>query len=224
MILISWFKEIKSRDSSKNLNGIPGALRDWLLDLLSCSDPAFPTKDSLLPYAELSRTYSKMRSEAGQLLNAIKSSGMFNELLSTTKIELDSLSVDGAISFASKVPALCNDSSANAMDDIESSKQRLLTTSGYLKCVQVCFEQFCFTFLNWLMLLGFYIISVFKVIFNRFLTILFLVLGMIFQSNLHITVSSAVAAAVVWMSEFPTRLNPVILPLMASIKREQVLV
>lgn len=44
------------------------------------------------------------------------------------------------------------------------------------------------------------------------------------QSNLHVTVTSAVAAAVVWMSEFPTRLTPIILPLMASIKREQVLV
>ncbi|KAK7312063.1 hypothetical protein VNO77_35609 [Canavalia gladiata] len=182
MVLISWFKEIKNRNLSKNLDGIPGALKDWLLDVLACSDPAFPTKDSLLPYSELSRTYAKMRSEAGQLLNAVKSSGMFNELLTATQLELDSLSVDDAIGFASKVPALCNDSSANEslgkniMDDIESSKQRLLTTSGYLKCV---------------------------------------------QSNLHVTVTSTVAAAVVWMSEFPTRLTPIILPLMASIRREQ---
>lgn len=42
------------------------------------------------------------------------------------------------------------------------------------------------------------------------------------QSNLHVTVSALVAAAVVWMSELPARLNPIILPLMASIKREQV--
>ncbi|KAK7263812.1 hypothetical protein RJT34_31409 [Clitoria ternatea] len=182
MVLISWFKEFKIRNSSKNLDGVPGALKDWLLDLLACSDPAFPTKDSLLPYAELSRTYAKMRGEAGQLLNAVKSSGMFNELLTAAQIKLDSLSVDDAISFASKIPAMCSDSSAseslgkNIMDDIESCKQRLLTTSGYLKCV---------------------------------------------QSNLHVTVTSAVAAAVVWMSEFPTRLTPIILPLMASIKREQ---
>lgn len=182
MVLISWFKEIKNKNTSKNLDGIPGTLKDWLLDLLACTDPTFPTKDSLLPYAELSRTYAKMRSEAGQLLNAVKSSGLFNELISTTQIELDHLSVDDAIGFASKIPALCNDSSAiesvgkNIIDDIESSKQRLLTTSGYLKCV---------------------------------------------QSNLHVTVTSAVAAAVVWMSEFPTRLTPIILPLMASIRREQ---
>lgn len=147
MVLISWFKEIKTRNSSKSLNGIPASLKDWLLDLLACSEPAFPTKGSPLPYSELSRTYSKMRSEVGQLLNAVKSTGMFDELLTTTKIELDNLGVDEAIDFASKIPALCNDSSTNGslgkntMDDIESSKQRLLTTSGYLKCVQVCFKQ-----------------------------------------------------------------------------------
>lgn len=146
MVLISWFKENRTRSLSENLNVIPACLKDWLLDLLACSDSAFPTKGSLLPYAELSRTYSKMRSEAAQLLNAVKSSGMFSELLTTTNIELDNLSVDDAIGFASKIPAVCNDSTANesiknTMDDIESSKQRLLTTSGYLKCVQVCLKQ-----------------------------------------------------------------------------------
>lgn len=185
MVLISWFKEIKRSQLPENHNiipGVPNYLKDWLLDLLACSDPAFPTKDSFLPYSELSRTYSKMRSEAGQLLNAMKCSGMFDDLLSSTKVDLESLSVDDAINFASKVPALSSESAGNEflgrniMDDIESSKQRLLTTSGYLKCV---------------------------------------------QSNLHVTVSSAVAAAVVWMAEFPSRLTPIILPLMASIKREQ---
>lgn len=148
MVLISWFKEAKRSHLSESLTAIPGVpsyLKDWLLDLLACSDPAFPTKDSLLPYAELSRTYAKMRSEAGQLLNAMKSFDMFNDLLSTMKIELESLSVDDAINFASKVPVLFNDGvgneslGRNIMDEIESSKQRVLTTSGYLKCVQVCF-------------------------------------------------------------------------------------
>lgn len=37
------------------------------------------------------------------------------------------------------------------------------------------------------------------------------------------SVSALVAASVVWMSELPARLNPVILPLMASVRREQVL-
>lgn len=42
------------------------------------------------------------------------------------------------------------------------------------------------------------------------------------QSNLHVTVSSLVADAVIWMSELPAKLNPIILPIMASIKKEQV--
>lgn len=42
------------------------------------------------------------------------------------------------------------------------------------------------------------------------------------QSNLHVTVCALVAAAVVHMSDLPAKLNPIILPLMASIKREQV--
>jgi TATA-binding protein-associated factor len=146
MVLISWLKETKSVDAS----GIPGSppnfpshLKEWLLDLLACPNPAFPTKDSLLPYAELSRTYSKMRSEATQLLHAIESSDMFKDLLATIKVDLESLSADDAINFASKVPTACNDNvgneslGGNFVDDVESSKQRILTTSGYLKCVQV---------------------------------------------------------------------------------------
>jgi len=42
------------------------------------------------------------------------------------------------------------------------------------------------------------------------------------QKNLHVTVCSLVASAVVWMSGLPSKLNPAILPLMAAIKREQV--
>ncbi|KAJ7964144.1 TATA-binding protein-associated factor BTAF1 [Quillaja saponaria] len=185
MVLISWFKEIKARGVSASfvsMPGLPSYLKNWLLDLLACSDPAFPTKDSVLPYAELSRTYSKMRGEASQLLHGIEASAVLNHLLPNPKVNLESLSADDALSFASKIPVLQGDNAGNEslgrniVDDIESSKQRLLTTSGYLKCV---------------------------------------------QSNLHVTVSSTVAAAVVWMSEFPARLNPIILPLMASLKREQ---
>ncbi|XP_048425216.1 TATA-binding protein-associated factor BTAF1 isoform X3 [Pyrus x bretschneideri] len=185
MVLLSWFKEIKSADVFENAGVMPGFLnhlKHLMLDFLACSEPAFPTNDPCLPYAELSRTYCKMRCEASQLLNAIQSSGMFQSLLSTTKIDLERLNVDNAINFASKLPMLCNDVEGNdslgrhIVDDIESAKQRLLTTCGYLKCV---------------------------------------------QSNLHVSVSSLVAASIVWMSELPERLNPIILPLMASIKREQ---
>ncbi|KAI7989204.1 Protein NETWORKED 1A [Camellia lanceoleosa] len=75
----------------------------------SKSDPAFPMKDSLLPYTELSRTYAKMRNEAGQLFRAVEASGMSNSLLSTTKIDLESVSADDAMSFASRLPLLSND-------------------------------------------------------------------------------------------------------------------
>ncbi|KAL5834862.1 hypothetical protein ACOSQ3_014451 [Xanthoceras sorbifolium] len=185
MVLISWFKEIKSKEFSGTLGllpNFPNHLKQWLLDLLACSDPTFPTKDSLLPYAELSRTYTKMQNEASQLLRAVESSGMFTDMLSTIKLDVESLSADDAINFTSKLQPICSDSDGNdslnrhIFDDIESLKQRLLTTAGYLKCV---------------------------------------------QSNLHVTVTALVAAAVIWMSELPSRLNPIILPLMASIKREQ---
>ncbi|XP_031406931.1 TATA-binding protein-associated factor BTAF1 [Punica granatum] len=185
MILISWFKDVKDRNSS-GLNSvipiIPDHIKRCLLDLLACVDPAFPTKDSRVPYSELSRTYSKMRNEATQFLSAVESSGKFISVLSNIKIDPESLTADDAINFASKLPPLSDENSGreatdrHVIDDLESARQRLLTTSSYLKCV---------------------------------------------QSNLHVTVSSLVAAAVVWMSELPAKLNPIILPLMASIKREQ---
>ncbi|KAL3498161.1 hypothetical protein ACH5RR_040893 [Cinchona calisaya] len=185
MVLISWFKELKMKDPSVFSEVIVltmSSFRNWLLDLLACTNPAFPTKDSLLPYAELSRTYAKMRNESSQLHNTVEASGMFHDLLTSAKLDLENLTADDAINFASKLPSLVSETSAeasterNIFDELESSKQRLLTTSGYLKCV---------------------------------------------QGNLHITVSALVAGAVVWMSELPSRLNPVILPLMASVKREQ---
>ncbi|KAK3038223.1 hypothetical protein RJ639_029663 [Escallonia herrerae] len=185
IILMSWSKEMKSGGLLRTKGVIPeffSTFKNRLLDLLACADPAFPTKDSLLPYAELSRTYSKMRNEACQLFRAVDSCGMFNDILSSTKFEVESLSADDAMNFASKLPLLSNDTPGedftqrNIADELESFKQRLLTTSGYLKCVQI---------------------------------------------NLHVTVSALVAGAVVGMSELPTKLNPIILPLMASVKREQ---
>lgn len=186
MVLISWFKEMKMRDLSGTAGSMPGyfnRLKECLLDLLACTDPSFPTKDSPLPYAELSRTYSKMRNEASQLYRAADSSGMFEHILSSTKFDLEQLSIDDAINLASKITIPTTDATSgdepngrHIGDDIDSVKQRLLTTSGYLKCV---------------------------------------------QGNLHVTVSALVAAAVVWTAELPVRLNPIILPLMACIKREQ---
>lgn len=150
MVLISWFKELKARSLSEITGvkpGLSGNLKNWLLGLLACIDPAFPTKDSLLPYTELSRTYAKMRNEASQLFSAVESCGMFKDFLSSIKFDLQSLTADDAINFASKVPLLSSNDTAgedaagrHIADELESLKQRLLTTSGYLKCVQVCLK------------------------------------------------------------------------------------
>ncbi|KAI4370311.1 hypothetical protein MLD38_018674 [Melastoma candidum] len=185
IILISWFKEIKRRkivDDNYTFPGIPEHFKNWMLDLLTCLDPALPTKDSPLPYSELSRTYAKMHSEASQLIHAVESSGNFVDELSSVKNDIENLSVDDAIKFAYSLTSSSNDSAGSTssgkhvLDEVESVRQRLLTTSGYLKCI---------------------------------------------QNNLHISVSALVAAAVVWMSDLPAKLNPIILPLMASVKREQ---
>lgn len=138
MVLISWFKEMRSR-------GLSGSnyetLKSRLLELLTCTDPSFPTKGSRLPYAELSRTYEKMRNEASQLVSVLESCGM------PMPMDVDNLTPDDAMSFASKLPVPSNDGASgedsvgkNSIDEVESIKQRLLTTSGYLKCVQVCFH------------------------------------------------------------------------------------
>ncbi|CAI0433201.1 unnamed protein product [Linum tenue] len=184
LVLISWFKEMQGNDLPKTqevMSAFPTNIKNWLLDLLSCHDPAFPTKDSIFPYSELLRTYSKMRNEVGQLVHVMESFGMLHDVALAVRERVGSLSPDEAINFASKIPPvgtgdIGNEHLQQNNVDIESTKQRLLTTSGYLKCV---------------------------------------------QGNLHVTVSALVSAAVVWMSELPERLTPIILPLMASIKREQ---
>ncbi|KAJ8627928.1 hypothetical protein MRB53_021235 [Persea americana] len=186
MILVAWFREFNRGNSSgmhaSTMLGFVNDLRQWLLDLLACTDPSLPTKDSPLPYSELSRTYMKMHNEANLLYRAVDSSCTFKRMLSNTNFNPDSASVDDAISFASKISLPVDPSTGeeigeqSILDDIESSQQRLLSTSGYLKCV---------------------------------------------QGNLHVTVTALIASAVVWMSELPARLNPIILPLMAAVRREQ---
>ncbi|KAL9268603.1 TATA-binding protein-associated factor BTAF1-like protein [Drosera capensis] len=183
LVLVSWFKEI--RNDRLELYDVPpfvDRFKRWLLDLLCCTDPSLPMKESSLPYAELARTYSKMRNEASHLSNAVESFGLLKESATTASFNPENLGVDDAIAFASKLEFPTSDSTGDLLagkdvyDDLRSLKQQLLTTSGYLKCI---------------------------------------------QSNLHVTVSALMAAAVVWMSDLPAKLNPIILPLMASIRREQ---
>ncbi|KAG8086577.1 hypothetical protein GUJ93_ZPchr0010g10708 [Zizania palustris] len=183
MVIVSWFKDLRRSDPAAVDTLLPflSSLKGWLLDLLACSDPSFPTKDSPLPYTELARTYNKMRNEANNLLQSIYSCALIKDYTNNLNFSADMLSVDDAINFASKIllpsePDLHSDDDKVVLNNIESAKQGLLSTSGYLKCV---------------------------------------------QNNLHVTVSSLVASAVVWMSGLPSKLNPVILPLMAAVKREQ---
>ncbi|KAJ3671154.1 hypothetical protein LUZ60_008580 [Juncus effusus] len=172
MILATWFKELRKRDQavSQTLVVSLSQVKQYLLDLLSCSDPAFPTKNSPLPYSELSRTYGKMRNETKNLFVSVKSTGAFDEYLSSLNLNLDNLSVDESIEFCTKLVI------PTEFQELESAKQLLLSTSGYLKCV---------------------------------------------QNNLHVAVSALLASAIVWTGELPSKLNPIILPLMAAIKREQ---
>ncbi|MQL74198.1 hypothetical protein Taro_006573 [Colocasia esculenta] len=185
LILIAWFKKYKRNGTSQMHEisiGCLDRLRHWLLDLLACPDSSFPTKNSLLPYAELSRAYTKMRNEASKLFHLLGSSSTFRDQMLNFNISLDMLSIDDAFNLVKKVSLPIEQSHENEtderhlLDDIELSKQRLMSTSCYLNCI---------------------------------------------QNNLHVTVSALVAAAVVWMSKLPTKLNPIILPLMAAVKREQ---
>lgn len=150
-MLISWFREIKCKvpsDGSGSLPAFPDPLKKWLLDLLACSDPAFPTKGILLPYAELSRTYAKMRNEASQLLHTVETCHCFDKLLSRTKLNLESLSADETIEFASTLALWSKECAEDeslekqVFEDVESSRQQLLSTAGYLKCVQVHWNLF----------------------------------------------------------------------------------
>lgn len=145
MVLVAWFKELKRRDAVVNQGFLVGLLdhvKQWLLDLLSCSDPSFPTKGSFDSYAELSRTYSKMRNEGNHLLFLAQSAGIDKDYISNIKFDWKSLAVDEAINFASSLtlPAessLLENLEKHLLDDMESAKRQLLSTSGYLKCVQV---------------------------------------------------------------------------------------
>lgn len=146
MVLISWFKELKDiAKSDEVITGISSKFTQCLLDLLTCSNPAYPTKDSLLPYAELTRTYVKMHNEASQLYTSIVATGLYNDLLSSIGVDVESLTADDAFNFASKLAFTGNRISEvesdgqNLFEELESLKQKLLATSGYLKCVQVHF-------------------------------------------------------------------------------------
>lgn len=185
MVLISWFGELRKTASDSDFAqavGATKAIRLQLLNLLSCCDPAVPTPDCQLPYTELARTYAKMRGEAASLIKHAECAGISLKDFTSGLPPLEAISAEAAIDIAMKVTAegcvhgSMDDKQNSGLDFIESLRQRLLATAGYLKLL---------------------------------------------QSNLHVSVLASVAGAVVWMGELPVKLNPVIQPLMAAVKREQ---
>ena len=144
-------------------------------------DPALPNRDSSFPYAELSRTYAKMRAEVASLIRIADASGSFQNVFAAGIPPVDELGIDAVIDLGTKLSASKDALSGDrkekqTLESLEASRQRVLATAGYLKTV---------------------------------------------QGNLHVSVSALMSGVVVWMVELPARLNPVIQPLMAALKREQ---
>ncbi|MCO5611453.1 hypothetical protein L7F22_065706 [Adiantum nelumboides] len=185
MVLISWFGELRKYASDSDFAHaleISKVVRLQLLNLLACCDPACPSPGTQLPYSELARTYSKMRGEAASFLKQAENAGLNCKAILAEIPPLETIGAEAAVDIAMKVTAddtlsqSTEDAKSAGLDFVESLRQRLLATAGYLKLL---------------------------------------------QSNLHVSVLASVAGAVVRMGELPVKLNPIIQPLMAAIKREQ---
>ena len=106
LVLVSWFKEIRGCIPKETMDSAIDAvkpLRQRLLDLLACTDPAVPTRDSSLPYAELSRTYAKMRVEVASLIRIADASGCFQNVFSTGLPLADELGIEAVIDLGIKL-------------------------------------------------------------------------------------------------------------------------
>jgi TATA-binding protein-associated factor len=125
-----------------------------------------------------------MRTEASALIKHAETMGSFKASFLAGLPATTAMSAEAAVELATKLVQPPNDAhdgetdgKSNAIyDAMESARQQLLATAGYLLVV---------------------------------------------QGNLHMSVLASLAGAVVWMAELPIKLNPVIQPLMAAIKREQ---
>ena len=137
MVLAAWFRELRKSASDADAK----TLHMQLIRLLSFRDPSAPNPDSQLPYAELARTYSKMRNEAGSLMKQAESAGVY---LKGHILPLEKIGAENAIDIAMKIAAeslslhaAVDDKQSLGLDFIESMRQRLLATAGYLKLLQV---------------------------------------------------------------------------------------
>lgn len=148
MVLLSWFEELRKNASDSDFAhavGVSKILRSQLLNLLSCWDSvATPSPGSQLPYTELARTYAKMRAEATTFLKQAESAGINSKEFTAGLPPLETIGADAAVDIAMKVTAdgtilqgPIEDIKNSGLDFVESLRQRLLATAGYLKLVQV---------------------------------------------------------------------------------------
>lgn len=138
MVLVSWFQEMGSTKAERNGHNVEGVLqlRSRILELLAKSDAAMPSPGSSLPYQELSKTYEKMRNEAGALVKHAEASGIAGLPV------VQGMTADAAIALVMKLDlpgaeASPEEKLTSPSDLLAISRQRLLATAGYLKSLQV---------------------------------------------------------------------------------------
>eukprot|EP00250_Pteridium_aquilinum_P022032 c25285_g1_i2 orf=410-6568(-) len=146
MVIISWFEELRKNASDSDFSHAVATsknLRIQLINLLACCDPAVPSPGSQLPYIELARTYGKMRGEAASFLKQAENAGINTKELTTGLPPLETIGAEAAVDIAMKVTAdgtilhgSMEDNKNSGLDFVESLRQRLLATAGYLKLLQ----------------------------------------------------------------------------------------
>ena len=147
MVIVSWFKETRSRTDQGKTSEAATAVQPVLvrlLELLGCGDPSSPTPGSNAPYGELSRMFTKMRTEANALIKHAESIGTFKRSLLASLPSTDTISAEAAVDLASRLLQASqphggdgDEKSTSASDAMELARQRLLATAGYLQVVQV---------------------------------------------------------------------------------------
>lgn len=145
MVIMSWFKEVRGGLDNERIADAAKAVQPILhdiLELLACGDPAVPTPGSNLPYGELSRMFAKMRTEANAFIKHMETLGTLGH---TSMPAIDTISAEAAVDVATSLfspvhgyGSDVDDKSHASSDAMESARQRLLATAGYLQAVQVC--------------------------------------------------------------------------------------
>lgn len=146
MVIVSWFKESKSRTDQEKTSEAATAVQPVLirlLELLGFADPSSPTPGSNSPYGELSRMFTKMRTEANALIKHAESIGTFKRSLLASLPSTETISAEAAVELASRLAQPSqphggdDEKPTSASDAMELARQRLLATAGYLQVIQV---------------------------------------------------------------------------------------